>query len=287
MADRYWIAATTQAYTDTNYWSTTSGGTGGASVPGVSDKAIFDSNGQGDCTIASSTTVQAFDSQDYTGTITIGGKRSNFYVDGGAICRVGENTTIGTLFVTNVADVYLGAIGGTCYLSGTCTLHTCNYNAVTIGSASLVTDITIGSGPIYFEGGGYFGRSIFYLPVTLDNTVNSTPLHYVGGSSYFFSNITWNDTGGIYPIVTDPAGGNVNLSNSTTLGPVIIDPDNFANIDASYVYSSASSTFTCEYLHDCYGLYSDNVANGVVETGTNPNPCRDVVTINSATVAKL
>jgi hypothetical protein len=286
MADRYWIATTQQNITDTTYWSTTSGGSGGASVPGTSDKAIFDSNGSGNCYINSSTTVQDLEAQSYSGGFPLASKK-RLTVDGGTICRLGTNVTQATVTIIDVSNLYFDMSGGSFTLNGTCTLHTCNYNAVTIGSPSLVTDITIGSGPIYFEGGGYFGRSIFYLPVTLDNTVNSTPLHYVGGSSYFFSNITWNDTGGIYPIVTDPAGGNVNLSNSTTLGPVIIDPDKFANIDASYVYSSASSTFTCEYLHDCYGLYSDNVANGVVETGTNPNSCRDVVTINSATVAKL
>lgn len=41
MADRYWVAAASN-WNDTANWSTTSGGSGGASIPGSSDVAIFD-----------------------------------------------------------------------------------------------------------------------------------------------------------------------------------------------------------------------------------------------------
>ena len=71
MADRYWIATTAQSFNNSTYWSTTSGGSGGASVPGLSDKAIFDSNGSGDCSVSSDWTLQDFDSENYTGTITV------------------------------------------------------------------------------------------------------------------------------------------------------------------------------------------------------------------------
>ena len=40
---RYWIGGT-GSYEDTNHWSETSGGTGGASVPTIQDTAIFDQN---------------------------------------------------------------------------------------------------------------------------------------------------------------------------------------------------------------------------------------------------
>lgn len=43
MANRYWIG-NSGSWTDTAHWSSQSGGTGGASVPGLSDLAIFDSN---------------------------------------------------------------------------------------------------------------------------------------------------------------------------------------------------------------------------------------------------
>ena len=47
-ADRYWVGAGTGAtanWNTTASWSTTSGGASGASVPGVSDAAIFDGGG--------------------------------------------------------------------------------------------------------------------------------------------------------------------------------------------------------------------------------------------------
>ena len=285
MADRYWIATTAQSYSDTNYWSTTSGGSGGASVPGASDKAIFDSNGQGDCAVGSSTTVQAFDSQDYTGTITISGRRSNFIVDGGSICRIGANTTITGVRVGSVTDVYFDGTGGSHSLRGTCTLHTCNDNIVTVGYTTTAANVTIGLGPIRFSSNSYFGLPS-YATITIDNTVNSTPLYINSGTTYI-RNANWNDTGGIYPTDTNPAGSSHHLSIQVPVGPIIIDPDEFANISASSVGLVSSSGVTCTYLHDCYGIVSDYYGLGITETGVDPNPCRDVAIIGSATVAKL
>lgn len=51
MANRYWVAATASVWDNTANWSTTSGGSGGASVPGASDDVIFDGNGNGNCTL--------------------------------------------------------------------------------------------------------------------------------------------------------------------------------------------------------------------------------------------
>lgn len=47
MATRYWVSdgvTSTGLFSDTAHWSTSSGGAGGASVPGVGDTGIFDSN---------------------------------------------------------------------------------------------------------------------------------------------------------------------------------------------------------------------------------------------------
>lgn len=50
MAARYWIEGTSGNWDDTANWSASSGGSGGASVPGASDDVTFDGNGLGDCT---------------------------------------------------------------------------------------------------------------------------------------------------------------------------------------------------------------------------------------------
>lgn len=48
MADRYWVGGTgTWSSANTANWSTASGGAGGASVPGITDNAIFDNNSGG------------------------------------------------------------------------------------------------------------------------------------------------------------------------------------------------------------------------------------------------
>ena len=50
MADRYWIGGSAaNASSSTANWSTTSGGSTGASVPGAGDTAYFDSNSTSDC----------------------------------------------------------------------------------------------------------------------------------------------------------------------------------------------------------------------------------------------
>ncbi len=51
MANRYWVASTAGNWSDTANWSATSGGSGGASVPGPGDTAYFDGNGLGNCTL--------------------------------------------------------------------------------------------------------------------------------------------------------------------------------------------------------------------------------------------
>lgn len=72
MADRYWVAGTEQDWSDSTYWSATSGGTGGASVPGSSDNVIFDGNGLGNCnTNGSRTVVNLTLSSGYTGALKV------------------------------------------------------------------------------------------------------------------------------------------------------------------------------------------------------------------------
>ncbi len=58
-ADRYWIATSAGNWSNTANWSTTSGGSGGASVPGTTDRAIFDANSTGTCNLTADVSVQA------------------------------------------------------------------------------------------------------------------------------------------------------------------------------------------------------------------------------------
>ncbi|MBK8290800.1 MAG: hypothetical protein IPK96_07410 [Flammeovirgaceae bacterium] len=50
-AQRFWVAATPSNWNNTANWSLTSGGAGGASVPGASDLVTFNALGLGNCTL--------------------------------------------------------------------------------------------------------------------------------------------------------------------------------------------------------------------------------------------
>ena len=70
MANRYWIAPSVGKWNNTANWSTTSGGTGGASVPGSADIAIFDANSNTSlCLVTDPQTVNMILTTGYNGDI--------------------------------------------------------------------------------------------------------------------------------------------------------------------------------------------------------------------------
>ena len=103
-ADRYWISNTATNWNNTANWSTSSGGPAGTSVPGIYDKAIFDCNGLGNCSIDITVTVEGLDLlSGYSGTIDVNGQiflatgTTNYMFDNGAITDSGAGSfTINT-----------------------------------------------------------------------------------------------------------------------------------------------------------------------------------------------
>lgn len=73
MAIRYWVSLLTDNWDSMSNWSVFSGGGGGASVPGLSDTAIFDSSGPGSCLIDTTVALESLLVETgYTGTISQG-----------------------------------------------------------------------------------------------------------------------------------------------------------------------------------------------------------------------
>ena len=71
-ANRYWVGSSGGNFSDSANWSASTGGLGGASVPGSSDTAIFDGGGVNSSTIDITSTIQGLTiSAGYTGTITV------------------------------------------------------------------------------------------------------------------------------------------------------------------------------------------------------------------------
>lgn len=92
MADRYWIAGSAANWNDTANWSTSSGGAGGASVPGSSDHARFDSNGNGNCRLNASIDVLQISGSTYTGTIDAASDDLNHTIGTGGLSFSGSST---------------------------------------------------------------------------------------------------------------------------------------------------------------------------------------------------
>ncbi len=71
-ASRYWVSSTSSNWNNTANWSTTSGGSGGASVPTSADYAYFNgaSGKNGDCSVDAAVDLSGFSMSGYTGTIT-------------------------------------------------------------------------------------------------------------------------------------------------------------------------------------------------------------------------
>ncbi len=76
MASRFWVAGTGNwDAADTTHWSATSGGGGGASVPGTSDTVTFNgSSGGGTVTVTATAAVISVSMGNFTGTLNTNGQ---------------------------------------------------------------------------------------------------------------------------------------------------------------------------------------------------------------------
>lgn len=95
---RYWIASTDGNWSDPMFWSTVSGGPGGASVPDSNSMVYFDANGVGQCTLDTQISVKGMRiNNGYTSRV-IQGPGTNIVVglgdfvqrDGEFICKDGS-----------------------------------------------------------------------------------------------------------------------------------------------------------------------------------------------------
>ncbi|HRG58857.1 MAG TPA: hypothetical protein PK323_07835, partial [Bacteroidia bacterium] len=124
-ANRFWIATTASNWNSTANWSTTSGGAGGASIPGNADVAIFNNLANGDCNINTNVNVQGFTISGYSGiinqnanTIVIGNagfnQNSGFFVGGSVNITITASTysLTGGTFTSTTANLSIGGSQG-------------------------------------------------------------------------------------------------------------------------------------------------------------------------------
>lgn len=290
MANRYWIASSEANWTDTANWSATSGGSGGASVPGSSDNVYFDGNGLGNCITVNGQTILALNMDSaYTGalyqtntaktydrglTITADSVvGSGCIMAGGSInpsamgingCRLTFN---GGSFVNGNVNASLGTSGelvaNTTWGGTVSSNRGCGIAGTIAGNISLIHSFNGYTveiiGDLTAEGSFSVGSS-GQTSNALSNTGNHN-LTFKGDVA--IPDVTY--TAGTGTITFDGPSAKTVDFNGETVEAVVVS-------DASTGTITLGADFTTPYVHDCGSLIDLNGFT-ITETGTDPSPC--------------
>ncbi len=240
-ADRYWVATTSSNWNNTANWSASSGGPGGASVPGFSDVVYFDANSTGTCNLDINATVDAvvmsagtFNTGSYT--FTINGTTNNTFSGG-------------TVNGSNTFNIHPTGATTRVTFSGT------TFNpAVHVVAARILLNGSTFNGTSYFEKTGAgsdagIGGNTFVGNCTIKNTGTSYFLLGNGGNDSFSSNLDIQSPGSgdiylAYQTTTTSIGGDLSISQTDTAGNVGICnyADATLNISGNCTLTNNSTT---------------------------------------------
>jgi len=220
MANRFWVGGTGN-WSDTARWSATSGGAGGASVPGTNDAAIFNaSSGAGTATVDSNVTVQTLTMTGYTGTLAFGTNTislnstgtvytgaTTFTVTGTPVINVtsagSTAITVSPTAVTEANSISFNFTGGTYNL----TLSSGSYRNLTFtGYAGALQAI-----PTSFN---CYGNLTLSTGMTLTAGTNALIFAATSGTKTITSNGKTMD----FPVTFNGAGGTWSLQDAMTVG---------------------------------------------------------------------
>jgi phage baseplate assembly protein gpV len=297
-AARYWVATRTSTWNNPANWSTTSGGTGGAPVPGATDAVTFDINGQGNCTIDVAVNIQKITvSFGYFGTITQGANSfstsgtasfsSGTFAGGSANITFGDNFTLSGATFTSTTGI-LEFDGSTAF-----TLGTFNNNNGTVTYVATGGNTTIsGTSPTFYTV-QFVGEGYNYNITSTGNIKVTNSLDLSGLQAYQLNTGTIDVTGNI--IVTNTAAGcygsaliNIDgtgpqsISGSTVAGAgalpqVTIDKTAGTLSLANYPASSNNFTYTA-------GTVSPGASTWCFTDGAaNPYTVKGSLTLNNIT----
>lgn len=247
---RFWVAAGASNWNNTANWSTTSGGTGGASVPGAADLVTFNANGLGNCTLDIAPTIAGITVNGYTGTINING--FNLTTTGNNILTTGTITNGG-----GAAAFTLNTVGST------------TFNGTTVSA-----NVNGSTGRILFNGSIFngtvtitktdnatdnsTGNNTFNGAVTLTHTGTGQLLLGNGNRDQFFGPVTFNNNSE-YRIYF---GHNHNGQTTTFASDVILNTNKSGGADAwSYLIAesaNSSVSFGGNLTINCGGTLQSN-----------------------------
>ncbi len=213
-ASRFWVggSGTWDAVT-TTHWSATSGGSGGASVPGSSDIATFDSSsGGGTITPNYDMTVQSIVISSFTGTLDFSANNNSPTITSQMVC-----TGTGTKTLNMGSGTWTMSGQSTVWSFALTTNLTLNANTSTIK----ITDSTNNSTTF---SGGTTGISYYKLWYARGS---STGINGIGGTNMSFNNFI--DTGTAAHTLSFTTGATYSFSSWSVAG----SPGNLITVKGS------------------------------------------------------
>ncbi len=225
-ADRYWVATSASNWNNTTNWSTTSGGAGGASVPGASDVAIYNgaAGSNGDCNLDIAPTIAGLLVTGYSGTIDMNGN------------DLTVSSTVNNTFSSGIITNSLGT-AATFSLTTTAIL---TFSGTTFGiSTSFAPIVNCSGGQVYLNGSTFYGTTtiaktggtnnlgnggnVFHGLTTLLNSGSAYFATAFNSPDIFHSDLTLTNTGSAWIAMSDHSIGNqyngniiINSTNGTT-----------------------------------------------------------------------
>ena len=173
MANRYWVGGTgTWNTLSVLNWSLTSGGVGGATVPGAADVAIFNANcGAGTITIGENVTVFSMTLSGAAIT-TIDWNNKIVSLAGNALTLYTGNSAVGMLNNPTITATYAGSTGTRTINGG---IGVSEANAVSVNVTGGTDIVTLGSGNNVYKNVNFTGFS---------GTLNAGNRIFYGGVIY-------------------------------------------------------------------------------------------------------
>lgn len=272
MANRFWVGGTGDWDGSTTHWSTTSGGSNGASAPSTSDDVFFDGNsGGGTVTLVTSQrSAHHLDFTGFTGTLTD---------DGNAWLRVTGSLTFGSGMTVNMAgQLHLYPSG-----AGTYTITT---NGVEVVATVISSKESMPTGVTYNFADDYTGR---YINFGGSDCIWNTNGHNFTLTEDFIIDNNGTPVANLGDSVIDCRTFNCYTNSTVDTGTSVIKVRSTASYGAQF-YGGGNAYYQVEvYPYDYNSVYFGDTGNSfeiLKVIGNNSLSCEFVFT-ESLTITTL
>jgi hypothetical protein len=280
MANRYWVGgAGTWNTTSTTNWSTSSGGTGGASVPTAADSVFFDQAGT--YTVTMTGALTCLDITVSAGTVTFATGTSPTLAISGSMSLVA-----GTLWSTTAAITFNATTTGkTITTNGTTMGGSVTFNGAgggwTLGSALSCSGIlTVAQGTFDTSSSGNYAVTAVGISITATNTrtvnFNASTITSSRASALAFDATT------ITGLTFNAGTSQINLSGATSgisSGGLTFNNVSFTSAAASAITITGANTFNTL-------SFAGRTSIGITPVTFSANQTITTLTLNAGTAAQ-